>query len=219
MGDDLEGDLGLVGGDTWFQSGEDLQFAVGAIGEEAGAIRADATHADGRVDVHLDDGVRTVELLFDHADYGGLLAIEAYAAANNAGVACEAFLPVAVAQDHDVGGTESIAFAGVDEATDCRANTEHCEEIAGDFGGDHTIGAAAGAQAYQVETVGGHVGEDSGLLFVVEEIEIRDTVWVGLGGVLDGDYGKAVGVFYREGTEQEDVGDAEDGGVCADAQG
>jgi hypothetical protein len=42
---------------------------------------------------------------------------------------------------------------------------------------------------------------------------------VGPGSAFDGDHDQAVRVFYGEWAEEQDVGDAEDGGVGDDALG
>lgn len=42
---------------------------------------------------------------------------------------------------------------------------------------------------------------------------------VGPGSAFDGDQDQAVRVFYGEWAEEQDIGDAEDGGVGDDAQG
>jgi hypothetical protein len=69
----------------------------------------------------------------------------------------------------------------------------------------------------EIEDEGGHVGEDRSLL-VIEEVEIGGLVGLGGGGALNTDGHEAVGVFDGERTEEEDVGEGEDGGVGADAE-
>jgi hypothetical protein len=123
--DDLKGDLSLSDGDAGLKSGEDVHIALGALGEESGIACGDVVHPDGSVGVHFDDGVRAVELLFGDADHGDVTAIEADRAAEDFGIAAEAFLPVAISQDHDVAGLGLIAFTGEDQTADGRANAKH----------------------------------------------------------------------------------------------
>ena len=138
-------------------------------------------------------------------------------AADDVGIASEALLPITVAEDDDVASAWLIAFAGEDCTAEEGLDAEHCEEVAGDFGDDGAVGTTVGTDAHEIEDEGGHVGEDRSLL-VIEEIEIGGLVGLRCGGALNTDGHEAVGVFDGERTEEEDVGEGEDGGVGADAQ-
>jgi len=216
-GDDLQAGLSLLDGDAGFEGGEDVEFACGARCEERVVVGGVVLHADGSVGVHFDDRVGAVKLLFGDADDGDVATVEADGAADDVGIASEALLPITVAEDDDVAGAWLIAFAGEDGATEEGLDAEHCEEVAGDFGDDGAVGATVGTDADQIEDEGGHVGEDGSLL-VVEEVEIGGLVGLGRGGALHTDGDETVGVFDGERAEEEDVGEAEDGGVGADAE-
>jgi len=216
-GDDLKCDLRLFEGDSGLAAGQDVKFTLTTLREETGVAAGQVVHANGSISVHLDDGVGSVKLLFDDADDGDVLAVKADRAADNFGIAAKAFLPVTIAEDDNVASAGLIALTGEDEAADDGTNAQHCEEVARDFGDDGTVGATVGPDADEVESEGGHVGED-GCLLVVQEIEIGSLVWFGGGAALHTDDDEVVGVFDRERAEEEDVGETEDRSVGADAE-
>ena len=175
-------------------------------------------HADGQVRIHHRCRVRAGETLAGDAHDGERLAVDTNDASHGSGVAAESSLPVVVAEDDDGVGSQRRAFVVEKDAPRRGPDAENVEEVAGDVGDDDGVGPAFGAQTHAVQRVAGHGLERVGLLAIVEIVRIGERVPAAI-ALGDGDHRERRAIADGEGTEQERVGEAENRGRGADADG
>src|SRR5262249_54074692 len=90
-----------------------------------------------------------LEALRHHADDGELLAVDTDRAADDAAIAAEALLPLAVAEDADQLRARRPILVGQKAAADERSRAEHGEVVAGDDLAEHLVRVARAARDVQ----------------------------------------------------------------------
>jgi hypothetical protein len=112
-----------------------------------------------------------------------------------------------------------LPFGGKEQPAKSRLDAEDGEIVAGDARNDAMVAAVIGGEAGESQPVGDDVGEGSGLVAELDIIGVGEFLQGMIAGLLEAEDGELLGSGDRQGTQQEAVNDAEDGGVYGDAQG
>ena len=178
---------------------------------ENGLLGEGADDVAGAPDEGRGEGFR------EDADDGGVFAVDAEGAAEDLRVGCKAARPHPVGEDDDTVAA-GLVFIGRKETAVQGDDAEEVEEVGAEIDGvDLDCGLVRLGEGERVVGVeadlreGGEGGAD------IDGVGRSEGVGVGLGrGAEDAD--EPIALRVREGSEEQDVGEAEGGGAQADAE-
>ena len=213
LGDGVHLGLRLLDGDSGFEAADGEVVMVVANGRGGGS--------EGHGNPYSGEAGLVHRRAHDADDSVGV-AVEVDGFADGSGIVGVMSLPEFVAED-DLAVLAWVVFVRAEDAAVDGFDSEGREEVCADGAGGDGFGFACAGDVKACSGVDGHLVEEAGLLLPVEEVgggdgEGRHAGKAGLGRRVPYLH-DAVGVAIGKGLEENFVNDAEDGGVCPDAQG
>ena len=209
--DGLEGGDGLIGSVAGLQAADGPEEGGGAAGALLGRVQG-----LGHEEV---DGFerRQLELLREHAEDGGGLAVEGHGAADDGRVGAEAALPERIRDDGDFGGVGTVLVGG-EVPSEKRLDTECGQEGGFDTGAAEADRRRVGEIAIDDSRPGAE-GLEGGFGVAPIEVVVAQHELLRRDGGDHAEGDEAVRVLVGQAAEEDAVDDAEDGGAGADAEG